>query len=96
MLLLVECELWLRKAAKHSKQGLMGHTSTNMEDSSAESNFNYEGRRREVSEDRNIHKWPRDISCDILVNNMAAFCPCQNKNKNLLEYKLKTLGLMAL
>ena len=29
----------------------------------------------EVSK-KNINMWPRDCSCDILVKNVAAFCPC--------------------
>jgi hypothetical protein len=36
---------------------------------------------------------PRECSCDILLKNMADFFPCL---KNMLEAKLKSLGLMVL
>jgi hypothetical protein len=39
----------------------------------------------EVSEEKNFNVWPRDSSCDILVNNMAALCHCPN---SLPEAKL--------
>ena len=37
----------------------------------------------------NISKSPRECSCDTLVKNVAAFCPCP---KNLPEGELKILG----
>jgi hypothetical protein len=37
--------------------------------------------------------WPRDCFCDILVKNMAAFCPCL---KSLPESKVKRFILVAL
>ena len=37
--------------------------------------------------------WLRDCFCDILVKNVATFCPCL---KSLREAKVKTLGLIAL
>ena len=36
---------------------------------------------------------PRDHSCDILVKNVAAFCPCM---KSLPETKVKRFGLILL
>ena len=36
---------------------------------------------------------PRNHSCDILVKNVAAFCPCP---KSLLEAKVKRFGLILL
>jgi hypothetical protein len=37
--------------------------------------------------------WPRDCSCDVLVKNVAVFCPCL---KRLPEAKLKRFQLVAL
>jgi hypothetical protein len=42
---------------------------------------------------KNISNWPRDNFYDILVKNVAAFCPCP---KNLPEAKLKSFGLVTL
>ena len=36
---------------------------------------------------------PRDCSCDILVKEMPAFCPCP---KSLPEAKVKSFGLILL
>lgn len=36
--------------------------------------------------------WPRECSCDILMKNVAPFCPCQ---KSLPEGKWKSFGLVA-
>ena len=59
----------------------MGHTSRSMEDSSA-----MWGLAQELSEEKNFSVLPREHSGDILVKNMAAYCPC---SKSLLETKLK-------
>ena len=48
------------------KQGLMGHTSRIMENN-AEGNLSCGGPVQEVSEGKNISKWPRDHSCDIVA-----------------------------
>ena len=37
----VEYRLWIRKTVDHFMQGLMGHSSRNMEDSGAEVNVDY-------------------------------------------------------
>lgn len=37
----------------------MGHSNRNMDDISAESKVNYENAAYEVSEEKNISKWPR-------------------------------------
>lgn len=47
----------------------------------------------EVSEGESINNWSRDDSCDILANNMAAFCLC---SKNLSEAKLISNGQIFL
>ena len=71
------------------KQGTLGNTTRNIEDSGTESNVDYDSPAQEVSE--NIITWPRDHSCEILAKNVAVFaffrkiCP-----------KFKTLRLMAL
>lgn len=48
------------------------------------------GPSQEVSEGKNISKWPRDHSCNILSKNMAAFCHCP---KNVPEAKLKNFWI---
>ena len=47
---------------------------------------------QEVSE-KNFSMLPRDHSCEILVINVAAFCPCL---KSLPEAKVKSFGLIPL
>jgi hypothetical protein len=47
----------------------------------------------EVSEEKNFSMWPSDCTCDILMTNVAAFCPCLN---SLPEAKVKTFRLIAL
>ena len=70
----------------------MGHTSRIMENN-AEGNLSCGGPVQEVSEGKNISKWPRDHSCDNCGMNVAAFCPCP---KNLSEANLKSFELMTL
>ena len=48
---------------------------------------------QEVSVEKNFSMWPRDCSCDILVKNVTAFCPCL---KCLPEAKVKRFQLIAL
>jgi hypothetical protein len=43
-----------------------------MEDST-ESDLNYMGPAQEVSEQKNISKWPRDHSCDIFCKECGHF-----------------------
>lgn len=76
----------MRKVIKHFKCGLMDHLSRRMRDS-AESAVNYEGPDQEVSEGKNISKWPRDILAKYVAT--FFFCP-----KNMPEAKLKSLGMM--
>ena len=52
------------------------------------------GQLKKVSEE-NISKWPKE-SCDSLVKNVAVFCPCQKKKKNLSEAKVKSFRLTVL
>ena len=47
---------------------------------------------QEVSVAKNFSMWPRDCSCDILVKNVAAFCP----SKSLPEAKVKRFRLITL
>ena len=54
--------------------------------------MNYEGLDQELSEE-NFNLLPRDHSCDSLVKNVAAFCPCL---KSLPEAKVKRFILIAL
>ena len=64
-----------------------------MEDFVAESDLNCGRLALEVSDEKYFNMWPRDCSCDILVKNVAAFCPCL---KSLPEAKVKRLRLIAL
>lgn len=43
-----------RKAVECCKWGLLGHPSTNLEDSSAKSNLDYRGPTQELSQGNNI------------------------------------------
>ena len=61
------------------------------EDSVAEYNVSYGELAQKVSEE-NINKWPRDNSYNILVKNVAAFCPCL---KSLPKAKVKRLRLVS-
>lgn len=56
--------------------------------SSAESNVDYRGPAQEVSYGYNINNWATEHLCDILANNVAAFC-----SKNLSEANLKSCGI---
>ena len=47
----------------------------------------------EVSGEKKLNMWPRDCSCDILVKNVATFCPCL---KSLSKDKVKRFILNAL
>ena len=53
----------------------------------------YGGLAQEVSEGKNISKWPRGYFCENHAKNVTVFYPCP---KNLPEAKLKTFGLTAL
>lgn len=48
------------------------YPSRNIEDSSAESDINYEG----PAPFQNIGEWPKEHSCNILLKTVAAFCSC--------------------
>lgn len=50
----------------------MGHSSRNRKDNGTEHNVDYK-EAWEISEEKNISKWPRDHSCNILVRNMTVF-----------------------
>lgn len=47
---------------------------------------------KKFSEERNVSMGSRDETCDILVKNVASFCPCP---KSLPEAKLKTIRLIV-
>jgi len=61
-----------RKVVECFNWGL--NTSKSVEDSGALSNVDYDGPAQDVSEEKNISRWSKDHSCDILVKNVAAFC----------------------
>lgn len=75
------------------KWGLVDHPRRNIEDIGAGGDLNFWGLGQEVSEEKNVNMWPRDCFCDVLVKNMAAFCPCP---KNLPEAKVKRFRITAL
>lgn len=62
------------------KWGLMVHASGYIEDSSAEGDLDYEDWSQDASEEENISMWPTDYSCDNLVKNVTALCPCPKKS----------------
>ena len=78
--------LWVREAVECFKHCLMGHITRNME------GMNCGGLAKEVIL-KKINMWPRDHFYDILVKNVAAFCPCL---KSLPEAKVKRFGLIPL
>ena len=78
----MECFTW----------GLMGPSSGRMEHSRAEGDLSCGGLVQEVSE-KNFSMCPNNHSCDILVTNGAAFCPCL---KGLPEASMKRFRLIAL
>ena len=57
----------------------MDYTSRSIEDN-AESTVGYDGPIEEVSERKNISKWPRDHSCDILAKNTIVLNICLGLN----------------
>ena len=83
----------VRKVMECFKRSSMGHTSKSMEDSGAEGDLNCGSLAHEVSEEKNFSMLPRDCSCDILVKNVVAFCPC---TKSLLKTMTKRFRLIAL
>jgi hypothetical protein len=64
-----------------------------MEDIVAEDDLNCVSLALEVSEEKNFSMWPIDCSCDNLLKNMAALCPCP---KGLSEAKVKRVKLIVL
>lgn len=73
----------------------MGHSSRNMEESSADNDLNYVCPAQDAAEGNNINmnSWTTDHSCHLLATNVSTFSSCP---KNLLEAKLKSFRLMAL
>ena len=67
----------------------MNYPNRNIEDKGGEGDLNWGDLAQEVSEE-NTSMWLRDHSCDILLKNVAAFCPCP---KNLPEANLKNFGM---
>jgi hypothetical protein len=59
----------------------------------AEYDLNCKDLAQEVSVERNFRMWPRECFCNILVTNVAAFCPSL---KSLPESKVKRFLLIAL
>lgn len=55
--------------------GLMGHPRRNVKDTAAKGGLNSGDLAQEVSEERNFSLLYGDHSYDILVRNMAGFCP---------------------
>lgn len=65
--------LWIRKEVEHFRWYIMDHTGRHREDSGDESNADYDGLTLEVSEGKNISKWLRDHSCNILAKMWLLF-----------------------
>jgi hypothetical protein len=85
--------LWIWKAVECFKWGLIGHPSRNMKDFDARNNLNCVDLAQEISKEKNFRMWHKDCFCDILVKNVATFCPYL---KSLPEAKVKRLRLIAL
>jgi len=68
----LEQAILLLQPVEHFKWKLMGHVSRNLEESGAGNNVDYYGLVQEVSEEKNINKRPRDVSCDILIKNVVS------------------------
>ena len=85
--------MWIRKAVEHIKCSLMSHTSRSTADSGTEYDLSCGCLNQEGSEETNVNMRPRNHSCDSLVKNVIAFCPCL---KNLLEAKVRRFGLIPL
>lgn len=82
--------LWIRKGLLiEFFKGEFNDHSRSLEVSGVDSSVDKGISGQEISE-KNIAKWPRVGSCDILVKNVAAFYP--SLSKNLSEAKLKTFG----
>lgn len=62
-----------------------GHINRSTEDSGVEGDVNRRGPAQEISDEKNIIMWPRGYSYNILVKNVATFCPCQKKIKICLR-----------
>lgn len=72
----------------------MSCSSSILKETNSESNEDSGGLDHEVSEgNTNSINWDRSHSYDILSNNLAEMCPCQ---ENLYEAKLKSNGLITL
>ena len=71
----------------------MDHSNVNVEDIGGKGNLNCWGLAQEFSEEKNLSILPRDHSCDILVMNVAAFCPCL---KSVSEVKVRRFILILL
>jgi hypothetical protein len=85
-------ELWIWKAMECFKWDLMGYPSRNIEDFVTESNLKCGRLTLEFSE-KNFNMWPRDCFCDILVKNVAVFCPFL---KNIPKANIKRFILVVL
>ena len=86
--------LLTRKEVEILKCCLMGHPSRSIEDRGTKcESMNYVELAQEYSEGKNFSVLPRNHSCDILVKEMTAFCPCP---KSLPEGNMKNFGLIPL
>ena len=56
----------------------MHYPNRNMEDSWTEDDLNCGGLAREVSKNKSVNIFARNLQDDILVKNLAAFYPCED------------------
>ena len=81
MLLFEGMWIWgLWKAEDCFKWALMGHTIRSTEDSVPECVSSCRDLVQEVSEKMTFSMWPREFFNEILVKNVAAFCPCPDES----------------
>ena len=86
-------ELWEFGLERLWKCCLTDHPIRDTVDSGAEGDLNCGGLAQDFSEEKTFSMLSRDPPCDILVKNVAAFCPCL---KSLPEAKVKRFGLIPL
>lgn len=58
----------------------MGHTGRSIEDGGADNNVYYDGQTQEVSEGKNISKWPKGHFFFFFAKKVATSCPLSEKS----------------
>jgi hypothetical protein len=72
--------LWIWKAVKSFKWGLMGHPSRNMEDFVDGSDLTCVDLAQEISKEKNFRMWHKDCFCEIFGEECGYFLPLSEKS----------------